>query len=523
MVRVVPSTACGKIREVQGADRNQEMKKNVAVAVISSFLVILSLYAVNAIIIEQQKNKQLEISTTLLHYSENLSLSLATALKEMTAQGCGNTSLNHYRTLKRDNLYFDDIGFIENGKIVCTAFWGKLATPVALPSELHKTPQGFILAQFPPYGFFTGNAAIYNNVIIFTSRYAYDKFTPVTENYSLSSTTKDHGRTFFSVSPAPDKHNWRHSTLFTLTITQCSSRWDLCVIVKHYGAGLASLSSVVFIVLSAILALIGTALALFSIRLYEDRFSLERTLVRAVKSNTIGINYQPVIRIADKKIVGVEVLSRWRDANHMNVSPELFIPLIKKIGLYKTYYVNVIKKSLAEIAPLTIKHQLMVSLNVGRTEIEDGQFINLLRRECLLNNIPLSLIKIELSENAVASAGILEEFCQELTLIGVKVSIDDFGVQNSNLARLTNLEYDEIKIDKSLVDGISEHYKQDIFVIFCDALAKMNKTLVFEGVENETQYNFIAERYPDALIQGWYFSKSLSRSDLAKMLAGLVH
>ena len=78
------------------------------------------------------------------------------------------------------------------------------------------------------------------------------------------------------------------------------------------------------------------------------------------------------------------------------------------------------------------------------------------------------------------------------------------------------------KIDKSLVDGISEDYKQNIFVIFSDALAKLNKTLVFEGVENETQYRFIANRYPDALIQGWYFSKALTRSELAKQLTGVT-
>ena len=100
----------------------------------------------------------------------------------------------------------------------------------------------------------------------------------------------------------------------------------------------------------------------------------------------------------------------------------------------------------------------------------------------------------------------------------MKISIDDFGVQNSNIARLANLDYDEIKVDKSLVDGISESYKQAIFVIFCDALLKLNKTLVFEGVETETQYAFISERYPDALIQGWYFYKSLSRDELALIL-----
>jgi EAL domain-containing protein (putative c-di-GMP-specific phosphodiesterase class I) len=119
-----------------------------------------------------------------------------------------------------------------------------------------------------------------------------------------------------------------------------------------------------------------------------------------------------------------------------------------------------------------------------------------LRRACFANHLPLSLMKVELSEKAVSTADILEGFCQELKSLGVKISIDDFGVQNSNLARLSLLEYDEIKIDKSLVDGISEHYKQNIFVIFSDALARLNKTLVFEGVENEIQYRFIATDIP---------------------------
>ena len=102
-----------------------------------------------------------------------------------------------------------------------------------------------------------------------------------------------------------------------------------------------------------------------------------------------------------------------------------------------------------------------------------------MRCGCLANNIPLSLVKVELSEKAVSTANILEGFCQKLKSLGVRISIDDFGVQNSNLARLSLLEYDEIKIDKSLVDGISEHYKQNIFVIFSDALAKLNKNAGF--------------------------------------------
>lgn len=495
------------------------MKKIITVAIISTLLVILSLYAVNAIIVEQQKNRQLDVSRTLLHYSEDLTQNITSTLKNTSARGCDNASLDIYRKLKIQSPHIADVGFIEKGKIVCTAFWGRLANPVALPSELHNTLNGFSLAQFSQKGFFTGNATIFNHLIIFTSRSAYDKFTPVTANYSLRTSTRDFDRTFFTVAPSSDEQSQITSPLFTQSVTQCSRQWDLCVTVTHYDAGLASLSGIVMVLLCLFLYFIWVALTLFSFRIYEDRLSLERTLVKAVKANTISVHFQPIIRVSDKKIVGVEVLSRWRDNNHKDVSPELFIPLIKKIGLYPYYYTNMIKKSLAEIAPLANEYQLMVSVNVGRTEIEDGKFLAVLRRECLLNNIPLSLIKVELSENGVSTSAILEEFCEELKSVGVKISIDDFGVQNSNLARLTNLKYDEIKVDKSLVDGINEDYKQDILAIFSDALAKLQKTLVFEGVESETQYQFIAQRYPDALIQGWYFSKSLPRQDLARLLA----
>lgn len=195
------------------------MKKAIAVAIISTFMVVLSLYAVNAIIAEQQKNRQREISHTLLSYSEELTQNIASTLINTSAQGCDSASLNDYRKLKMRSLYFADVGFIEKGKITCTAFWGKLANPIALPSELHNTQNGFSLAQFSQKDFFVGNATIYNHLIIFTSRSAYDKFAPVTANYSLRSSTKDFGRTFFTVTPPSENFSRLQSLLFTLAVT----------------------------------------------------------------------------------------------------------------------------------------------------------------------------------------------------------------------------------------------------------------------------------------------------------------
>jgi hypothetical protein len=101
---------------------NRKMKKRIAVAIVSTLLVILSLYAVNAVILGQQKTKQLEISRTLLHYSEDLSQNVALGLKSITTQGCDKTSLDSYRQIKLNNLYFGDIGFIEKGKLSVLLF-----------------------------------------------------------------------------------------------------------------------------------------------------------------------------------------------------------------------------------------------------------------------------------------------------------------------------------------------------------------------------------------------------------------
>ena len=70
------------------------MNKAIAVAIISTFMVVLSLYAVNAIIVEQQKDRQREISHTLLRYSEDLTQNIASTLKNTSAKGCDNASLN---------------------------------------------------------------------------------------------------------------------------------------------------------------------------------------------------------------------------------------------------------------------------------------------------------------------------------------------------------------------------------------------------------------------------------------------
>ncbi|WP_404273874.1 EAL domain-containing protein [Yersinia intermedia] len=94
-------------------------------------------------------------------------------------------------------------------------------------------------------------------------------------------------------------------------------------------------------------------------------------------------------------------------------------------------------------------------------------------------------------------------------------ALDDFGTGYSNLNWLSLLDVDEIKIDKSLIDSIgtesiNKHVLPGIVEIFKD----MPKIIVFEGIENEVQYNFLKDKMPNCYVQGWYFSKALYFNDL---------
>jgi sensor c-di-GMP phosphodiesterase-like protein len=126
-----------------------KMKKIVAVTIVSAFLVFLSLYTVNAVIMGQQKSKLREISQTLLQYSEGLSQSVAQTLKGLTTQGCDKASLDRYRQIKLDSLYFADIGFIEQGKIICTAFWENSLTLSPCQQSSIKHPEDSCSRNFP--------------------------------------------------------------------------------------------------------------------------------------------------------------------------------------------------------------------------------------------------------------------------------------------------------------------------------------------------------------------------------------
>lgn len=127
-------------------------------------------------------------------------------------------------------------------------------------------------------------------------------------------------------------------------------------------------------------------------------------------------------------------------------------------------------------------------------------------------------IKIEITERSGEYYKKIAAFSLQAMNRGLRIALDDFGTGSSNLLWLTEVFYDEIKLDKFFVNGLKNEYKRTILSSILEIVCQLNKQIVFEGVESKTDYEFVKSFDENALIQGWYFYKSMPIEKLRALL-----
>lgn len=246
--------------------------------------------------------------------------------------------------------------------------------------------------------------------------------------------------------------------------------------------------------------------------------TIESRLRNAIKNKLLYMEYQPIILASTKEIVGFEALVRWKDSIYGQVSPELFISISEKNCFYDKLSEFIIYTALDEFNEiLKENNNIHLSINITNIEIKDSDFIKNLSYLLAGYNIPTNQIKIEITERIDESSKNIRLFSKNVKKEGFIVSLDDFGTGSSNIQWLTEINFDEIKLDKIFIKGLLDDKNKLFFISLLNALSKLNKKLVFEGVELENEYKYIYEHNPLNLIQGWYFYKSLSIQEVNKL------
>jgi EAL domain-containing protein (putative c-di-GMP-specific phosphodiesterase class I) len=236
------------------------------------------------------------------------------------------------------------------------------------------------------------------------------------------------------------------------------------------------------------------------------------TQVRAaIEDNQFRMYLQPKVRLSDGRVAGAEALIRWEHPALGRLSPADFIPMVEKTVLLKplTYWaIEDVVRTLRSWADYDIR--LPIAVNLSPRSLLDQDLPDFVGGLLERFDVPASLLKLELTESfLVADSGRSDAVLNELSLLGVGLSIDDFGTGFSSLSYLKRLPIDELKIDRSFVSHMLD--RGDDFTIV-RATIELGRNLglrvVAEGVQDRETFDRLGDFGCDEA-QGFYIAKPL--------------
>jgi len=249
-------------------------------------------------------------------------------------------------------------------------------------------------------------------------------------------------------------------------------------------------------------------------------------LESAVVLDEMRVEYQPIVRLGDGAVVGVEALARWRHPVFGDVPPGRFIPVAEASGVIVPLGRWVMRTALRDLARLhgTTETPLSVNVNVSAVQLLDPGFAADVAAALHATGIDGHRLVVELTEGALVnhSSESVRQL-EELGALGVRISIDDFGTGYSSLGYLQRLPVEEVKIDRSFVDGIdrgdSEGKVARAILRMCEALGLR---CIAEGVERPGQVAVLRAAGCD-LAQGFHLGPPMPLEQVALRLPAPSH
>ncbi|GGJ98431.1 bifunctional diguanylate cyclase/phosphodiesterase [Pilimelia anulata] len=239
------------------------------------------------------------------------------------------------------------------------------------------------------------------------------------------------------------------------------------------------------------------------------RLGLANDLRRAIDQDELEIYFQPQVSLADKHLVGVECLARWEHPAHGSVDPEDFVAVAEHTGQLSRLTEAVLKEGLRRCRQWAdAGRPLNVAVNLSSRTLVDATFPDRVERLIREFEVDPARVTFEVAEDGGAPDRPMPTL-QRLHEIGVQLSVDDFGTGYSSLSYLRRLPVQEVKIDRTFVQGMATD-PGDLAIVraVVDLARHFGLTVVAEGVESELTLNLLREMGCD-VGQGFLFSRPL--------------
>ena len=245
-------------------------------------------------------------------------------------------------------------------------------------------------------------------------------------------------------------------------------------------------------------------------------------LQEALDKDEFVVYYQPKFDLQNKRFISSEALIRWNSEKYGLLSPAKFLGKAEAAGLTHDIDTFVLRKVCENLNDLKRrgKRLLPVSVNFSLYEFYSANFLDTIVQIMEEYDIPTHLIEIEITEaTSQANQFLSISIIKKLKDRGMRVLMDDFGIGFSNVGNLKKIPFDAVKIDKSFIDDIATDTKAREIVKFLIGLCKINgMEVIAEGVDDKEQVEILKKNKCDT-IQGFYYSRALSKQDYEKFLA----
>jgi diguanylate cyclase (GGDEF)-like protein/PAS domain S-box-containing protein len=253
----------------------------------------------------------------------------------------------------------------------------------------------------------------------------------------------------------------------------------------------------------------------------QERSILEEEMRHAVEGHEFLLHYQPIVRIADHRIIGLEALIRWSHPTRGLLPPTDFIPFAEDTRLIAPMGDWVLRTACRDARRLAANGgpAPWVAVNVSGLQFQHSDLVENVRRALAEEGVQGARLQVEITEsvamqNVERTVGVLGS----LREMGVRVSIDDFGVGNSSLVWLRSFPVETIKIDRIFVADIGVTDSGNALVAAIIEMAhNLGMKVTAEGVEREDQLMFLRERGCDTF-QGYLESPPLPFDKAAALL-----
>lgn len=259
--------------------------------------------------------------------------------------------------------------------------------------------------------------------------------------------------------------------------------------------------------------------------LVHKRLLLDNDLRKAIVNNEFQLYYQPVINLDSGRISSVEALIRWFHPQRGMIPPSEFIPYAQETGLIVKIDEWVINQAVMKIAQLHERGiYINVAVNVSARQFQNNSLIPIIENALAVNKFSAKYLTVEITEQMFLEGA--EKNIKQidaLKALGVKISLDDFGIGFSSLAYIVRFMPDILKIDQSFVSKIGKGTQHDAMVRAIVGLSNViPMKIVGEGIETLEQNDFLRS-LGCHFGQGYFHARPMPEEELIKFLAKNDH